>query len=148
MFQPTLVWGRPTPQTTRRWWWATEQYFNHKRRSCCLHNHGWIGRHAFPNHKAKRRLSLATITVQHVCIFISNSGLQLLFPMYVLVQFPWTNPRTIRARTRAPLAHEPAHEPAHLSRTNSRTTRARTRAPSDGSALRENARDVKRAWGI
>ena len=46
-----------------------------------------------------------------------------------------TNSRTIRARTRAPLAHELAHH----SRTNSRT--------NDGSALRENARDVKRAWG-
>ena len=35
----------------------------------------------------------------------------------------------------------------HHPRTNSRTTRAQTRAQNDGSALRQNARDVKRARG-
>ena len=124
------------------------------KRSCCLHNHGWIGRHAFQNYNAKRRLSLVTMVVatrlhvhlqfwsstfiSHVCCCPIPLG------VFNLREKLQSNPS---ASIRHTLAHHLRTNSRTNSLTNSRTLRARTRALSDGSALRENARDVKRAWG-
>ena len=42
--------------------------------------------------KPRGVVTLGHAAVQHIWIFMSNSGLSYLLPMYVVVRFPWTSP--------------------------------------------------------